>query len=142
METRCSFPRPFAFAARPINQKEFFDYEGGSDSSKGGLAVIRNEREYEFAKQRLQEDCNFMAAQRQALLDQGLSSEEVERVLEPTESLHLQLVEEVQWYERVKRRDFDVLHNLRGLGRLFITLRIANDLSQKELADRLGVSEA
>jgi transcriptional regulator with XRE-family HTH domain len=48
----------------------------------------------------------------------------------------------VSWYERVRRRDFGVLENLSALGTTLIALRIANGYSQKELADRMGVSEA
>lgn len=57
------------------------------------------------------------------------------------ESFHLQLVEEVRAYERLKRGEFETLENLRGLGHLLISLRIAQGITQRELARRLGVSE-
>jgi len=104
--------------------------------------VIRNEQEYKLALRRLAEDDQFLEAQRQAFVAAGLALEEVERALEPTMSFHAQLREEIEWYERVKRRDFGTLRNLAGLGRLLIALRIASGLTQRELADRLGVSEA
>jgi ribosome-binding protein aMBF1 (putative translation factor) len=58
------------------------------------------------------------------------------------ESFHLQLAEEVESYERLKRREFDELDNLRGFGHLLISLRIAQGISQRELARRLGVHES
>jgi DNA-binding XRE family transcriptional regulator len=104
--------------------------------------MIRNEQEYRLALRRLAEDDQFAKAQRDAFIEAGLTREEVGRALEPTLAFHAQLREEVEWYERVRERDFDVLRNLAGLGRLLIALRIANGLSQKELAERLSVSEA
>jgi DNA-binding XRE family transcriptional regulator len=104
--------------------------------------VIRNEHEYQLALRRLAEDDQFAEAQRQAFIGAGLPPEEVERALEPTQAFHAQLGEEIEWYERVQKRDFDALRNLAGLGRLLIALRIANGLTQRELADRLDVSEA
>ncbi len=46
----------------------------------------------------------------------NMSDEEIKRVIDPIESFHLQLKEEVESYERLKRGEFDELENLRGLG--------------------------
>jgi DNA-directed RNA polymerase specialized sigma subunit len=104
--------------------------------------VIRNEREYKEALSRLERDREIIEAQRRALVERGLSGEEVERALGPMLSFHTQLEEEVEGYERVRRREFAVSHDVRDIGRTLIALRIANGLSQRELAERLGVSEA
>jgi DNA-directed RNA polymerase specialized sigma subunit len=104
--------------------------------------MIRNEKEYQEAVRRLAADETFMAQQRAALQALGLRPEEVERALEPALSFHAQLMEEVAWYERVRRRDFEAIQSLTAIGRLLIAARIANGLSQKDLAERLGVSEA
>ena len=72
----------------------------------------------------------------------GLSKEEVRRAMEPVLSFRAQLEGEVEWYERVRRRDFGIIRNLSAVGTLLIALRIANGLSQRELAEKLGVSEA
>jgi transcriptional regulator with XRE-family HTH domain len=52
------------------------------------------------------------------------------------------LNEEVESYERLKRGEFDALENLRGLGHLLISVRIAQGISQRELARRLDVHES
>jgi transcriptional regulator with XRE-family HTH domain len=57
-------------------------------------------------------------------------------------SFRAQLEEEIEWYERVRRRDFGVIRDLSAVGTLLIAMRIANGVRQKELAERLGVSEA
>ena len=66
----------------------------------------------------------------------------IKRVTDPMESFHLQLKEEVESYERLKRGEFDELENLRGLGHLLIAVRIAQGISQRSLAERLGVHES
>jgi len=104
--------------------------------------VIRNDREYQEALRRVKDDQRFIAEQRSALEGLGLTSDEVERGMGPALSFHAGLVEEVAWYERVCRRDFETIHSLTAIGRLLIAARIANGLTQQELADRLGVSAA
>ena len=86
--------------------------------------MIRSEKEYREAVERLRQDEEVLALQKEKLEGLGLSEEEVE------------------WYERVRRRDFGVTRDLSAVGTLLIALRIANGLSQRELAERLGVSEA
>jgi len=104
--------------------------------------MIRNETEYQEASARLAEERNRLAEHRTRLKEAGLSDEEIKRVIDPMESFHLQLKEEVESYERLKRGEFEELENLRGLGQLLISLRIAQGVSQRELAKRLGVHES
>ena len=104
--------------------------------------MIRNEREYREALSRLKRDGEVITNQRQALVESGLSEEEVDRGLGPLLSFQAQLEEEVEWYERARRREFKVSHDMRDIGYMLIALRIANGLTQKELAEKLGVSEA
>ena len=104
--------------------------------------MIRSESEYQRALERLAEDQGVIEAQRKVFLEQGLTNEEAEKALEPVISFRAQLEDELSWYERVRRRDFGILENLSALGTTLIALRIANGYSHRELADRLGVSEA
>jgi DNA-directed RNA polymerase specialized sigma subunit len=103
--------------------------------------MISSETEYQEALRRLIQDRDVAAQQRAALEAQGLTPEEVGRAMEPLLSFQAQLAEEVDWYERVRRRDFPAISQLTQIGRLLIALRIANGLTQRELAERLGVSE-
>jgi DNA-directed RNA polymerase specialized sigma subunit len=104
--------------------------------------VIRSEKEYREAVERLRQDEEILALQKEKLEGLGLSEEEVRRALEPMLSFRAQLEEEVEWYERVRRRDFGIIRDLSAVGALLIALRIANGLSQRELAEKLGVSDA
>lgn len=104
--------------------------------------MIRNEAEYQIASGRLIEECNRLAEHRARLKSTNMSDEEIKRVVDPIESFHLQLKEEVESYERLKRGEFDELENLRGLGHLLISVRIAQGVSQRDLARRLDVHES
>ena len=104
--------------------------------------MIRNEAEYQEASARLSDERQRLADHRARLKEAGLSDEEIKRVIDPMESFHLQLKEEVESYERLKRGEFEELENLRGFGHLLISLRIAQGMSQRELAKRLQVHES
>jgi hypothetical protein len=104
--------------------------------------MIRNEAEYQEASQRLAQESLRLAEHRTRLKEAGLGHEEIERVIDPIESFHLQLQEEVEAYERLKRGEFAELDDLRAVGHLLITSRIAQGISQRELARRLDVHES
>lgn len=104
--------------------------------------MIRNEAEYREALERLKGEMERLEAQRGALRQTGLTTRDVKRVCDPMKSFYLQLKEEIEDYERLRRGEFSEIHNLRGIGQLLIGLRIAQNLSQRELAERLGVHES
>ncbi len=104
--------------------------------------MIRNENEYREAVGRLADEKLRINAQRAELKKMGLTTAEIKRAVDPILSFHLQLEEEVQSYERLKRGEFDEVSDLRGLGQLLVSLRIARGLTQRELAERLGVHES
>lgn len=103
--------------------------------------MIRNEAEYQEALSRLKEERQRLDEHRAHLSGMGLDDEELKRALDPLRSFHLQLEEEVQSYERLKRGDIGELLNLHGLGQALIALRIARGLTQRELTARLDVHE-
>ncbi len=104
--------------------------------------MIRNENEYQQAVNRIDAERDRLDRHAVAWEKQGFSPEQIAKLREPLESFHLQLVEEVQSYERLKRGEFDELENLQGLGRVLIGLRIFHGMTQRELARRMGVQES
>lgn len=104
--------------------------------------MIRNENEYQEAVRRLREERERIEEHHKRLEAMGLSGDQLKRALDPLRSFHEQLAEEVDSYERLKRGEFWELVNFDGLGRLLIALRIATGLSQRQLAERLGVHES
>ena len=104
--------------------------------------MIRNEKEYQEAALRLKAEKKLIAEQEKRLKEMKLSSEEVRRAVEPMLSFHLQLSEEVDGYERLKRGDLGEFKNLHGIGAALVALRIARGLSQRELAEKLDIHES
>ena len=103
--------------------------------------MIRNEKEYRAAVERVRQEQDRLARQGAELQALGLGPAEIKRALDPMRSFHQQLEEEVTSYERLKRGEFDELLNLRGVGQLLVSLRIARGLTQRQLAEKLGVHE-
>mgnify|MGYP000858099043 FL=1 len=101
--------------------------------------MIKTETEYQECLKRLESDSRVIQEQRRKLEELKLSSEQIDLAMEPVLSFNAQLKEEVEWYERVKRRDFGVFTQLTEIGPLLVALRIANGISQSELARRLSV---
>jgi len=104
--------------------------------------VIRTEPEYQEALRRLQQDQQVAAQQRAALIATGLKTEEVERAMEPLLSFQAQLDDEVLWYENACRGTLPTIQRLTDIGRLIIAVRISSGVTQRNLAERLGVSES
>jgi ribosome-binding protein aMBF1 (putative translation factor) len=104
--------------------------------------MIRNDSEYAEAVERLKQEKGRLNQQRAKLKETGLSAEEIKRVLDPMRSFHLQLEEEVENYEKLKRGEFSEVENLVGLGQLLVGLRIFRGVSQRDLAAKLGVHES
>ena len=103
--------------------------------------MIRNESEYQQAIKRIEEEKTRLAEHCKTWKKQGFTAKQVKNLKEPLESFHLQLVEEVESYERLKRGQFDEFENFDNLGQTLIGLRIARGLTQRKLAEILGISE-
>jgi ribosome-binding protein aMBF1 (putative translation factor) len=103
--------------------------------------MIRNETEYQQAVARVDAERKRFTEHTDAWKKQGFTDDQIARLKEPLESFHMQLAEEVQSYERLKRGQFSEFENLHGLGQILIGLRIARGMTQRELARRLDVDE-
>jgi DNA-binding XRE family transcriptional regulator len=103
--------------------------------------MIRNETEYQQAIARIDEERERFKNHAEAWKQQGFNPEQIAKLKEPLESFHRQLVEEVESYERLKRGQFEEFENLHGLGQVLIGVRIFLGMTQRQLAERLGVSE-
>jgi ribosome-binding protein aMBF1 (putative translation factor) len=104
--------------------------------------MIRNEQEYREASERLEAERSRLEKHRKHLIESGLKKSELKRAMDPLVSFHEQLREEVQHYENLKRGKFPNLQNLKGLGVLLVSLRIASGMSQRDLAAKLEVHES
>ena len=104
--------------------------------------MIRTETEYQEALRRLEQGHLVAEKQRVALHAAGLPPEAVDRAMEPLLSFQAQFAEEIEWYRGAREGRIPAIRDLTQLGRLLIALRIAHGVGQRELAERMGVSEA
>ena len=103
--------------------------------------MITNVTEYKEAVKRRDAEKTQIEEYRKQLKDQNISEEMVAKAIQPYESFRLQLVEEIDDYERIKRGVINDIYNLAAIGQRLIGIRIFLGLSQRELAQKLGVHE-
>lgn len=106
------------------------------------LTMIKTEAAYKRAIEKLQEDLDFIKSEKERLSQIGLTEEEINTVIEPQITFHAQMEEEVQYYEKIKRGEFNPILNFNDIGKVLVAYRIYIGISQQELAARLNVSEA
>jgi predicted XRE-type DNA-binding protein len=104
--------------------------------------MIRNETEYRHALKSRDEQAARLLAQRAALAASGLAPAELDRGMAPMVTFHQQLIEEIDLYEALRRDGPSAVQRLPTVGLQLVGLRIAQSLSQRELAERLGVHES
>ena len=104
--------------------------------------MIRTESEYQNSRRRVEQAEQMLRDQESKLLAEGLRPEQIKRALDPSRVFHDQIKDEIDSYERLKKGRFEELQNLHGLGQMLVGVRIAMGLSQRELAEKLGVHES
>ena len=104
--------------------------------------MIRTDIEYQKTAEQLRQSEEFLRQEQAALAAKGRTPAEIKRLTDPAFTLQEQLREELESYERLRKGDFEELKNFQGVGRLLIALRIYQGISQRQLADKLGVHES
>jgi predicted XRE-type DNA-binding protein len=104
--------------------------------------MIRTDLEYRDALRQIARDTSFQSEERNRLLASGATAQEVQVALDPVNSFHLQLQEDVEEYERLKRGEIGPFTGFGQIGRMLVALRIARGMTQRQLAERLGVHES
>lgn len=102
--------------------------------------MIKTEHAYREAVEKLKQDKKFIADQIKKFEEMGLEPDHIELAVQPYYSFHEQLKEEVEYYERIKRGDFEPVFNLKTIGKTLIAYRIFIGMSQQGLAEKLNVS--
>jgi predicted XRE-type DNA-binding protein len=104
--------------------------------------MIRNEKEYKNALKRFSEEQARHRKAVEKLKKKNFSQEQIDELQAPTLSFSDQLREEITEYEKLMRGDIATYDNFTHVGKMLIALRVSQQISQRELAKRLGVSEA
>ena len=103
--------------------------------------MIRTEAEYQESVVLLREQQERLQKKEAKLLTTH-TAEEVARGMAAEKTFMLGLAEEIESYEKLLRGDLGELQNLHGMGRMLIGLRIARGISQRQLAEKMGVHES
>lgn len=106
------------------------------------MAVIKTQREYEQARQTLEQWRVSGETLRTSIKAAGLSPEQVEQAMAPHLAMQDQIEGELRWFERARGGEIRPVARLTDVGLSLIALRIARGLTQRQLAERLGVNEA
>jgi len=104
------------------------------------VSVGHTAQEFAETQERLAEA--FAAAQRAALEQSGLSPKHVALAMSPLLAMRDQLQGELDWFEQARRGEIRPVPSLSSIGLSLIALRIARGLTQRQLAERLGINEA
>lgn len=104
--------------------------------------MIRTDQEYELTRQKLADQEARIRQQMDELKSLGIDKAGIKRVLDPIRSFTAQLQDEIDAYDRLKRGEFPEIENFSEMGQLLIALRIARGITQRELAQRMGVNES
>jgi hypothetical protein len=106
------------------------------------MGMIKTQREYEQAQQTLAQWRASGERLRASIEAAGMSPEHVEMCMAPHLTMQDQMEGELAWYDRARRGDIIPLPTLARIGLSLIALRLAKGLTQRQLAERLGVNEA
>ncbi|MGH7862126.1 MAG: helix-turn-helix domain-containing protein [Candidatus Dormibacteraceae bacterium] len=106
------------------------------------MSHIRSDAEYRQSVRQLAAARKIEAQQRSDLAAMELSQDQIEGVLQPGRVFHEQLQADIAWYERARRREFSSVAGFDELGPFLIALRIGKGWTQRDLARRLGTSDA
>ena len=104
--------------------------------------MIKTEREWKALRAQLEAEDERLDVQRRILVDSGLTDDQLAAAMAPLVSFRDQLAEEIEFYERIRAKDFSALSNFESIGRLLIALRIASGRTQHELAVALQMDDA
>ncbi|PTX53970.1 helix-turn-helix protein [Melghirimyces profundicolus] len=104
--------------------------------------MIKTDAEYQKSLRQLEVQRKDIEQKEKFFREKGLTEEQTKIALEPLWAFYYNIEDEVRYYENVKKGKFSCSTNLKQVGHLLICYRIYKGITQKELADRLGVSPA
>ncbi len=106
------------------------------------MAMIKTDREYSEILKNLTAMKGAAEKYRASLKDAGFTPEHIELGVQPLLVMQDQMEGDLAWYDCARRGDIIPLSDLTSIGRSLVALRIARGLTQRQLAERLGVNEA
>jgi DNA-binding XRE family transcriptional regulator len=104
--------------------------------------LLKTKAAYEKAKKEWQQENEFLISQKRQMEIDGIEQEEMELRLQPLYTFCEKRKEDILEYEQIQQGRFPSLTDFSGVGRLLIMYRIYKGMSQRALAEKLGVEES
>lgn len=106
--------------------------------------LIRNDKEREGSVNALSDSVHGLKQAKKKFKSEGKTRAEIKALMEPLLSFHEGIQEDIQTYDRWKSGDLSDFEaaDLECLGVALIAIRIAKGVTQRQLAERLGVNES
>lgn len=104
--------------------------------------MMKTDKEYELAKKQLSKLTELYETQLKDLKSKGLSEKDAKSSLSSSWTYAMQCKEEVELYEKLKKGDLPPMEHFSSMGKYFVAARIARGMTQRELAEKLGVNES
>lgn len=104
--------------------------------------MIRSDAEYRKAQRDLELALELLEEERDHWLEEGMTQEEADAMAEPLRLRIADLRDQIDLFERVRAGDLSMFTSLDQLGKALIAARIARGLSQREVANLVGVHES
>jgi ribosome-binding protein aMBF1 (putative translation factor) len=104
--------------------------------------MMKTDKEYELAKKQLSKLTELYETQLKDLKNKGMSEKDAKSSLSSSWTYAMQCKEEVELYEKLKRGELPPMEHFSSKGKYFVAARIAKGMTQRELAEKLGVKES
>src|SRR4051812_36522510 len=106
------------------------------------MGMIKTQREYERSQKTLAQWRASGERLRASIEAAGFSPEHIELAMAPHLTMQDQMEGELAWYENARQGKIRPLPDLKSIGLSLLALRLARGLTQRQLAERLGINEA
>jgi DNA-binding XRE family transcriptional regulator len=104
--------------------------------------MMKTDKECELAKVQLSKLTELYESQLKDLKLRGLSGAQAKDSLSSSWTYAMQCKEEIELYEQLKRGELPPMQHFSTKGKYFVAARIAKGMTQRELAEKLGVKES
>lgn len=104
--------------------------------------MIKNLAQYERTQRKIEKLKGYVKRLQKDLISKGLPEKEILFAIQPQEFFIAQMQDELDEYDHIKQGQIREIYSIEYIGRLLIALRCAKNMSQRELAERLGVDES
>jgi ribosome-binding protein aMBF1 (putative translation factor) len=104
--------------------------------------MMKSDKECELAKVQLSKLTELHETQLKDLKSKGLTEAQAKDSLSSSWTYAMQCKEEIELYEKLKKGKLPPMQHFSTKGKYFVAARIAKGMTQRELAEKLGVKES